>query len=115
MSDTPLSNDQSATPKTDEQAFSLFSTVGNVTNVEFVVDREFARAQERRIAELEKALEPFSRPEVFEECDQISKLITQISRNPVNGADAWRWWLGRHLSVHHFKVARTALQNVSKP
>lgn len=105
-------SDPVATPKTDAAA-CLFQSAH--PQYRELVPADFARAQERRIAELEKALEPFSRPEIFEQCSQIADLITQISHNPVNGADAWRWWLGRHLSVHHFKVARATLQNVSKP
>lgn len=72
-------------------------------------------AQERRIAELEAALEPFSNPGILHQCDQIRELITKISGNPVNGADAWRWWLNRHLSVHHFKIAAAALKKATQP
>lgn len=79
-----------------------------------VVDADFAREQERTIAILVAALQPFTRTEVFNQCDQIRDLITQISGNPVNGADAWRWWLGRHFNISMFKDAAIAIQRATQ-
>lgn len=59
------SSDTSDTPKTDEAAFYLKVEDDQYLSCwQWVVDREFARAQERRIAELESA------------CQEIAELIS---------------------------------------
>lgn len=62
-----VSSDQSATPKTDEAEQTWCNEMGEV--VLHYVDVDFARAQERRIAELERRLVA---DEVTESCVQTA-------------------------------------------
>lgn len=103
--------DQIATPQTDAASFE----VKHQAIYKRVVPADFSRAQERRIAELVAALKPFAKPEAFDQAAQIRALISQISGNPVNGADAFIWWMQKHFSVQHFKDAVAVIAKATQP
>lgn len=99
----------SDTPKTDSAAFSVDAGAPEVesSRMEEVVTADFARAQERRIQELETAVANFIKG--MDEAEQIRDLVTKISGNPVNGVSAYVWWCSRYLNVACFLEARDAL------
>lgn len=132
----------SDTPKTDAATFSVDAGAPEVesSRMEEVVTADFARAQERRIAELELTLsstaadlkqaqadgEALERRNAdlqsaignfikgMDEAEQIRELVTQISGNPVNGVSAYVWWCSRYLNVSCFLEAREAIQRATQ-
>lgn len=60
-----------------------------------------------RVAELEKALEPFAK--AIRGAEHMREMATAIRNNPVDGASAYVWWAAQSLAIDHFKQASNAL------